>query len=211
MSRFVVLLATLLLPAAEVRDPRSHELLRVNCVTGSIRSDLTLFANGTFRLREGEVGAETMHLSELDPDSRDAFIRRLQAESLGDTVRPFGSLGGIWTESCRLSVDVPDGPAGEVEYGNLERHSLELSRVIRIAEELVTIARAGTRVSGIPDHYQPRRDEILIRRDGARFRVRGLTSDGLGIVLEGLDQPLTLYVALVGLGDQFIGIESSDR
>ncbi len=193
--------------AEPIHDPRSHELLRLDCVTGNLRTDLTLFSNGTCRLREGEVGSERMHLSELDPDAKDAYVRRLQAESLGESVSPLGSLGGEWTESCRLAVDIPDGPQGEVRYGNLAPKSLALSRVVTIAEEILLVVRTAARVSGLRPGFVPQRDQVLVRRDGTRYRVRGLTSDGLGIELEGIDQPVTIYFALEVLHEEFLEVE----
>lgn len=190
------------------RDPRSLEVVRFDCRTGTLRSELTLFANGTMRLREGEVGSESMLLSELDPDSLAAYLRRLAAESLDDGLRPPPPVGGIFTEQCSLVLDVPDGPVGTARFGAFDSLSLALSRVVAIVRELVVIAHASNVSSaGLSPHYLPVAGDVLIHRDGDRYRVQGLTSDGRGVELSGIEQPLILYVALENLPSLFLAVE----
>jgi hypothetical protein len=47
----------------------------------------------------------------------------------------------------------------------------------------------------LPDGYRPRRGDVLRRVDETLFEVVGFTSDGKGVELQGVDQPLTLYLA----------------
>lgn len=197
--------------AAQAPDPRTVEVLRLRCLTGDQVSDLTLFGNGTLRLWEGEEGEAEMRLSELDPDGFDAYVRRLQAERLGGELAAPPSVEGLFTEQCALTLDVPEGPHGSATFGYFDSLSLELSRVVAIARELVVVARAKTQVDGLSPDYVPRGGDVLLHRDGTRYLVRGLTSDGRGVELIGLDQPLTLYVALESLADGFLGVEARDR
>lgn len=193
--------------AAGARDPRSVEVLRLDCTAGTQRSDLTLFGNGTLRLREGELGAEDLHLSELGRDALDAYVRRLRAESLDDGLAPPASVQGPFTETCTLSLDVPEGPVGSTEFSALDSLSLALSRVVSIARELTVVARTNINLVGLDPGYRPVAGDILLHRNGGRYQVHMLTSDGRGVELTGLDQPLTLYVALDALGELFLGVE----
>jgi hypothetical protein len=152
-----------------------------------------------------------MRLSELDPDGFEAYVRRLRAEGLGDELAPPPSVEGLFTEQCALTVDVPGGPAGGATFGHFDSVSLGLSRLVTIARELVVVARARSQVDGLSADYVPRGGDILLHRNGGRFQVRGLTSDGRGVELIGIDQPLTIYVGLESLPDDFLGVEASDR
>jgi hypothetical protein len=195
---------------AQASDPRSHEVLRFRCLHGERTSDLTLFGNGTLRLREGPEGKVDMLLSELDPDTFDAFVRRLRTESLGEGWASPRSVDGLFTEQCALVLDVPDGPTGAVTFGSFDSLGLEISRVVTIARDLVVLARARTQVEGLSPEYVPRGGDVLLQRDGSRYFVRGLTSDGRGVELIGLDQPLTLYVAVESLADDFLAVEADE-
>jgi hypothetical protein len=188
-------------------DPRSVEILRLDCTTGPVRNDVTLFGNGTLRLRSGETGQEELMLSELDGDSFDAYIRRLQQESLGDGLAAPRRMEGLWTEQCVLTAAVPDGPSGTEAFSGLDSLSLPLSRVVSIARELMALARVQTHVAGIPPGYVPQRGDVLLHRDGSRYLVYGETSDGKGVELMGLDQPLTLYVVITDLQALFLAVE----
>ena len=65
MIRSRILCAALLLLAmpAVRADDRSTEVLRYDCVTELARREMTLFANGTIRLRKGQIGNEWMGLA----------------------------------------------------------------------------------------------------------------------------------------------------
>ena len=201
------LLAASLLGADGFEDPRTVELVRLDCTTGIVRSEMTLFGNGTLRLREGDVGAEEMRLSEIGPDIFEGYLRRLQQESLGNNLVPPKQVEGMWTEQCSLTVDVPEGPVGTTAFGALDSMSLPLSRVVSIARELLALARVEDYVAGIPPGYVPERGDVLLHQNGSRYRVHGFTSDGLGLELQGIEQPLAIYVAIEALHEQFLAVE----
>jgi len=188
-------------------DPRSQEVLRLACTTGVFRSDMTLFGNGTLRLFKGEIGSETMTLSELDPDALGAYVRRLQAESLDTGLRPPPRVDGTWTEDCVLTLDVDEGPVGTARFGAFDSQSLSLSRLVTIARELVALSEVQSQVGGLSSSYVPQRGDVIVHRDGSRYRVRGMTSDGLGVELVGIEQPLTIYIALETLPGLFMALE----
>jgi len=201
------LLTAGLVAAAGFEDPRTLEVVRLDCTTGIVRSDMTLFGNGTLRLREGDVGEEEMQLAELAPDVFEGYLRRLQQEALGNNLAPPKQIGGLWTEQCELTVQVPEGPTGSTAFGAFDSLSLPLSRVVAIARELVVLAREETYVAGIPRDYVPERGDVLVDHSGSRYRVHGWTSDSQGVELQGVDQPLTIYVTIEALHKQFLSVE----
>jgi hypothetical protein len=196
-------------PAAEeaAGDPRSVVRLELDCASDLGRRAVTLFANGTVRLREGLSGQERVHLAELSPEERDGYLARLAAEDLGETDPRALGPDGEWVERCSLDLHLPErGPQRFrfVRYGSL---SLALSRVLAVAQELgarVEAVRAGGH--HLPARYAPRRGDVLERRDGSRFRVERLTADKRGVELRGLDQPLVLYVSLDDLAGEFVAL-----
>jgi hypothetical protein len=211
MTRVLFLLVSVQLVAsvlcAQVEDARSMEVLRFDCVTGNLGSDLTLFRNGTLRLWEGKLGSEIMELSELDRDSLDAYLRRLQKESMANGLTPPEPIVGEWVETCRLTLDVPEGPSGAVTFGALDSLSLPLSRVVGIARELVALAHSKVHVTGLSREYEPEIGDVLLHRDGTRYRVNSFISDGTGIELQGYEQPLVLYIPIEALPQLFLAGE----
>ena len=76
-----------------------------------------------------------------------------------------------------------------------------------IAEELRREALLRDRGSSLPAGYVPRAGDILLRADGARFEVSGLTSAGKGVEMRGLDLPLVIYLPVSELGAEFVAVE----
>lgn len=196
------------------RDPRSVVVLRYECTSDLGRREVTLFGNGTVRLWDGPPGEEEMLLGELALEELDGVLARLEAEDLSEAPAEYHGVEGEWVEECVLELPwLADGPAaGEGEsptfrFSPYARLPLALSRVAAVARELGAVAEEE-RSLGLPQDYEPRRGDVLVRTDGVRFRVVQLTDDGKGVELQGLDQPLTLYVAPDALGEMFEAVES---
>lgn len=190
-------------------DPRSRVFLELDCASELGRRAVTLFANGTVRLREGLKDQEGVHLAELSPEERDGYLARLAAEDLGETDLRAAGPEGEWVERCRLDLQLPAREPQTFRFARYGSLSLALSRVLAVAQELgarVEAARAGAH--HLPAHYSPRRGDVLERRDGSRFRVERLTADHRGVELRGLDQPLVLYVSLDDLAGEFVALVS---
>ena len=166
------------------------------------RSDVTLFANGTVRLRKRQDDVESLLLAELTPDELAAYRNRLRAEGLRED-RPVAGVTGDWLESCRLVVERPQGSA-EFRFGRTDSLPLGLSRVVRIADELRDLESFQNPGSRLPFDYQPRRGDVLEDADGRRFRIRGFSVVGTGVELEGLTDPLTLYLDRSELRSHFV-------
>jgi len=206
----VLLLAGLPLSAAtpSVSD-RSTELLRYGCKNDLGRREVTLFANGTVRLRDGNPGVEGedwMGLSELNPDQLEGAIHRLEGEDLSEIHRLPSGVEGNWIERCTLSLELPGRDVRVFHFGRYDALPLQLSRVIRVAEDVAAEVKDIRGREELPADYEPRPMDILKRRDGQNFRVLGFTSDKLGVELEGVDVPLTVYVPRADMKREFVAL-----
>lgn len=207
--RLLVLVACLTwLGAGEPVDPRSKVLVRRDCLSEVGKEDVTLFANGTIRLREGEGPEQNMRLAELPYDVLRDYVNRLEEIDLSEAEPgiPGGELE--WIGRCEIEVGTGEGEPRVYQFGRYESFSLALSRVNTIVEELVAEGEERFPKGRLPRDYLPRSGDILIRVDGSRFKVIGYTSDKKGIELQGIDQPLTIYVQEEDMDEWFTELVS---
>ncbi len=188
-------------------DPRSRAVLSLECATEIGRRDITLFANGTVRLRRRTEAERQMHLAELERADLDSYLRRLAAEDLSEAESVRYGPTGDWVEQCTLRLELPGSALLEFRYAGFDSLGLRLDHVVKIAEELGRLAIERDSETGLPYHYKARRGDVLVRTDGALFEVIGKTGDGSGVELRGIDQPLTLYLLEESLPGVFIRLE----
>lgn len=189
-------------------DDRSIEILRYGCGSEFGRRDITLFKNGTLRVFEGPWNDQHMYLTEIGPDAVETNIRVLaEALALADVERlkppVLPGAHGRWMEHCRLNVSLPDASPFEYEMSALDIVPLRVARLVAITEELLEHFPPPSVEAGIAESYKPRGGDVLRTDDGALFRVKRLTADRLAVELEGIDQPLTVYVPLNELAMTF--------
>lgn len=202
---------------------RSTILLRLDCGSQISRQELTLFANGTVRLRERlqeqtqldpsdlgqardrDSGALHMYLGELPPEDLAGYLARFEQENLSESEESAeDSLGGPWVERCRLEVDLPGKPARDLTFSRYDSLSLGTAQVVRIARELLDRVDRGPGLeAAFPPDYLPAPGDVLERLDGHLFEVVRYTDDGGGVELEGVEQPVTLYIDRVNLTAEF--------
>lgn len=175
-------------------DERSTELLRRDCSTQLGRNELTLFANGTIRLREWRGSDKTLRLAELGRDELDAFLRRIGDSDPGEREAIPSGVTGDWVESCVIELRVSGTSERTFRYGRLDTHELTFAAFLRIVDELAAIAAERAAESPLPAGYDPRRGDVLVRIDGVEFEVVGFTVDGNGVELRGRIDPLTIYI-----------------
>lgn len=190
---------------------RSTEIFRLDCGNTLGRREVTLFANGTVRLREGDRGRETLGLAELGPDELGAFLRRLQEEDLSEVGTLERGVDGDWVERCDLALSLPGRSFRSFRYGRYDALPLPLSRLLRVIEEIGAKVTEPLAAERLPEGYQPRSGDVLRRLDGQLFEVVAETSDKKGIELWGVDQPFTLYVPRDKLRDVFVAVVSRRR
>jgi hypothetical protein len=182
------------------------ELVRLDCTTEQRRREVTLFGSGTIRLREGVVGAEAGGLYDLKPDELTGYLNRMMEEDLSRVTSPDRGLDGAWISRCLLSLQLPGRPRGDYFYSQLDSLPLNLSRVLRVVEELAARVPDLKQAARLPDDFLPKRGDILKRQDGELFRVMGFTTDGKGIELEGQDIPLALYLTPEQVRHDFVAL-----
>jgi hypothetical protein len=195
----------LLLPAAALLAPpvlatgpstppdlsdRSHELLDYTCANDLGERRVTLFGNGTVRVRDGLGGKTTMTLGEIPPDRMEGYVRRLGAEDLTEVDETRLGPEGSWVEHCRVILSTGDRPR-RYDFGRYDSLPMALAALVRVADE---VAAHALPLDQLPSGYQPRKGDVLRRVDGAVFEIVAFSAVGQGIELSGRDQPLTLYV-----------------
>jgi len=222
-----LLLLLFLLPLPTPAESlRSTEVVRLNCESEVARREITLFGNGTVRLREKAVaqdqlqrsrlgarvapgeGELRMFLGELDPEMFSFYLERLRQEDLSEVDdRPGGMDGtiiGEWVDECSLRVALPGRTPRTFVFSQYDSLPLTLSRVVNIVRELPTfVADHDGQGPRIPTAYQGKIGDILERKDGHQFEVVGFTGDGTGLELQGLDIPITVYITLGQLRAEF--------
>jgi len=192
------LTATLLLALVTLaaEDPRSQVVLGQECGNEYTRRELTLFANGTLRLRDGVGATRTMRLAELGQAEFQAYLRRFQ-EILFDDLAPSSSgLTGDWVETCELTLELPGAEVMRFEYGRFDSLSHGLRLVVLVVDDLlVEMERYGPEGRVRTRELELKiGDRLVRRRDGSRFEVLGFTMEGTGVELLGFDQPITIIM-----------------
>lgn len=213
----VLLLVVLLFYGSLVEaDDRSTVILSYSCSDELGKRDITLFANGTVRLREGRWESREMYLDELGPEALASKLRLLEeihaAGGNDQFKQPVAEgPGGRWVEKCELYLSLPDRRTFTYRFSRYDIPPLRISRLIHIAEELAVCTHPPEGVDRLPSDYEPRVGDILRTAEGKRFQVIRPTADGRGVELRGLEDPLSLFVAHTEIGEAFVAVEPSDR
>ena len=195
---------------APVTADRSTILLRYDCRSQIGRREVTLFANGTVRLRDGLPEDPKMFLGELGPVALEQFRNRLLAEDLQEVESGTGlGVDGAWVEECTLYSALPK--ARVFKFGRYDSLQLALAHVVTIATDIAATVdpRAGS--VHLPAGYLPRTGDVLRRSDGALFRIVGSSLDRMGFELSGVIEPLTLYMPTGQLSQEFVELVSRER
>jgi len=176
---------------APAAGDRSRELLDYRCANQLGVRQITLFANGTVRLREGLGKAPRMRLGELGPVELEGYVARLLAEDLSEVHDRQESAEGDWLEHCTLRLGLDGRPARDLAFSRFDSLPLSVATILRVADEMAARTRVTT---DLPPRYRARPGDVLRRADGILFEVVGFTADKLGLEMRGVEQPLTLYI-----------------
>ncbi len=197
-------------PPAAAEDLRSVERLVYRCTSPLGRRDVTLFGNGTLRLRERSGDDERMDLAELPPEELQIVLDQLTAEDPTDD--PFAALRmpsgivGDWVESCELRLALPDREPLRFTFGRYDTRELQVGRLIAVAERLALRAIPERR-SEVPEGYEPTYGDVLLDARGQRWRALWITEDRRGVELQGLDQPVRRIVDIEALPSEYVAFE----
>jgi hypothetical protein len=196
---------------ADVSD-RSVEVLRYGCANELGHREVTLFRNGTVRLLDGPPGKEWMGLAELGPDELTGALNRLRDEDLSESHHLPKGIDGPYIERCELYLLLPEQlPEQQPEvfrFNHYDALPLNLSRVVRVALDLEKKVEDLKGVEELPPDYEPRPFDVLKRRDGQRYRILRFTPDNKGVELQGLDQPMVLFVLKEQMRREFVALLS---
>lgn len=203
-------------PIPKVAEPRSWELFRHRCGSSLGSRELTLFLDGTLRLRVRDKEGEEIRLGQLDPArlSRTYGGLRTIEERIGREAKewskggPAHGFSGEFLQECEVELRLPDREREIFEFSPLEIPPLWLGQLRQLAEDLAG-ATELLQNRGLPRDYEPRNGDLLRRRDGVVFRYVGTTSDGKAWILEQVGQPLTTYYPVAERDQIFVGLVAS--
>jgi hypothetical protein len=187
------------------------EVVRRACRTDQMQRELTLFGSGVVRLRDGVIGGEAAGTFELTAQELFDFLQRLRGEDLSEVQHLSQGPTGDWISRCVLTLQLPGKAQQNYFYGPYDRLPLNLSRVLRIVDEIEAKVPDLKISDRLPADFVARIGDVLRRQDGALFRVAGFTSDGKGVRLEGMAIPLALYLTPEELLHQFVALVERDK
>lgn len=194
------------------RDERTIEIFRYTCGNSLGRREITLFANGTVRLREGELGKEALGLAELKPEQLQGALHRIQELNLSEVEHRQRSVEGDWIDRCELLLQRPGEPLRIYRFGRFDSLPLNLSHIVRVAEDLGGKVRDLKKTEDeLPPDYEPRPGDVLRRSDGQLYRIITFTGDNRGVELEGVDTPITLIVLRDRMRREFVELVERPR
>jgi hypothetical protein len=234
-SAFVAVLLLIfsapLTSAQPIPGGRGDVLVRRDCRSSIAREEVTLFGNGTVRLRSGPLGEERMVLGEVSREEVESLVAAIRREDLREAGAGAAGPEGDWVERCVLELPVlgavtHDGSLGpgrptdgslptRFRYGHLDSLALPLARVVALVDDLGARVAAGAAAGGLPSGYRPRAGDVLRRIDGVLFRVVRTTADVEGMPrgweLQGVVQPLAVYVIESDLAREFVEVVSREE
>ncbi len=186
---------------------RSVEVFALDCVNDYYRREITLFGNGTIRVKEGYLEAPEMWLGELDRYTTDALIEQLQRQDLREVEPTSRTVVGDWVETCTFTLDLPGEDTQVFTFRRLDALSLPLQKALSVAITtlgMIDRTRPPSSRSDLPRGYIPQIGDVLVAADGREFRVHGFTTGNVAVELIGVEQPVVLYVSVTDLGGVFI-------
>jgi len=191
--------------AAATDDPRGYEVVRYDCASNLGRREVTLFLNGTVRLRDGVPGKEAMGLAELNPDELEGAMNRLAEVDLTEAQHLSSGVEGTWVEKCMLALHLPDKPIQVFHFGHYDTLPLSISRILRVVGDMAAKV-PDLKTEELPTDYEPHLGDILKRVDGNLYKIHGITEDKKGLELQGVHQPLTIYIRKEDLHLEFVAV-----
>ncbi|HET9226081.1 MAG TPA: hypothetical protein VFR31_05410 [Thermoanaerobaculia bacterium] len=210
MHRCLWLLLLVALPVQARESDRTVEVVRYGCANEVGHREVTLFRNGTVRLFDGPPGEELMGLAELSPDELTAFLNRLGAEDLSEARHMHKGIEGPFIEKCELHLQLPDQKPEVFRFGRYDALPLNLSRLLRVIEDIAAMVEDLKGVEELPVAYVPRVYDVLKRKDGQRYKIMRFTSDDKGVELLGIDQPIFLIVLREEMRKEFVALLSRE-
>lgn len=187
-----------------------QEVFRLDCANQHYRREVTLFGNGTIRVREGYASAPEMWLGELDVESTRALIARLMEPDLEEVPATSRTVVGEWVETCRYEIELTPGEPQAFEFQRLDALALPLQKSLSVAITalgMIDRTRPSNTRGKLSSDFVPERGDVLVAIDGRRFRVSGFTTDRTGVELVGVEQPVVLFAPVADLHSMFLSRE----
>ncbi len=193
---------------------RDVEVFRLDCRNARFRREISLFGNGTLRVREGAVEAPEMWLGELDRATTSGLIERLQGPDLADVETNSRTVVGDWVETCNFFLSLPGEASRDFQFERLDALELPLQKALSVAITALGMvdrsvpSEARDRLSA---RYTPLLGDVLVSDDGREFRVSGFASQRTVVEMTGVDQPVLRFYAVADLGKYFVSLKEPRR
>jgi hypothetical protein len=143
---------------------------------------------------------------------RDAYVARLSAIEFDDMAPQLRGLEGDLVESCTLELELPGTETRRFDWEQFDTLPHGLRHVLLVVDDLLVEFETARELDLRPRGYEPELGDILVRRiDGASFEIRGFSVEGTGVELEGIEQPVTVFLLLDNLLDEFDPADSGER
>lgn len=199
--------------AALAEDPRSVVLFEQRCDSDRGSHVVTLFANGTIRLKETVGSRVVLHLAELTPEDLGAYRAQLLVTDPSDGLiadRGGTDIGGLGVERCVLVIAAAGRAPVRHVFSPLSVPSLRIDRWLRLAEDLAQRARPKDEPETLDEDYEPHLGDILRDVAGQRYRVVWVSVEGW-VELDGIDQAIHVETHVSALGERFVAlVEAAD-
>ncbi len=203
----LVAVGILVLGPPAAADDRGTELMRYHCSSSLGRRDVTLFANGTVRLRQGPWNEQELYLDELLREELASYVERLRdvrsSALVASAETSANGVSGDWVEDCEIRLALPGAEPASYSFSAFDVPPLVVAGLIHVAEDLAEYTRPPDLSERLPEGYRPQPGDVLINAEGRRFRVVAPTGDGLAVELVEIGSPVMIFVAIEELGDMF--------
>lgn len=204
-------------PIPAVAEPRSWDVFHHLCSSPLGSRELTLFLDGTIRLRVRDQEGGEVRLGDLGKESLARVYATLRStqESIGREGKEWTAppsqgrgLSGEFLQECEVRLRLPKLERKDFRFSPMEITPLWLGQLRQLAEDLAERTEPLVH-QALPRSYQPRYGDLLRRRDGVVFRYVGTTSDRKAWIMEQVGQPITNYFSVADLDELFVAVVES--
>ncbi len=180
---------------------RGEEVLYSGCKSNKRLEDITVFDDGTVAYKKKIEEATEVKLGYLTlEDVKNITTKVLK---LLKSVKRYteNKIDGENLVKCELRLSY-NKKKYRFTYLQLDTIDPALATAVAVVWQLKNLTSFS--LSSLPYKYKPKIGDLLLSKDGKKFKVVGYTSDGKGIELENVDSPLVIYLPIEEVKEYFV-------